>query len=55
MEHADYVLLLNRRVYAFGKPHEVLEESLLEKTYGRSVVVVHLEGGKLIFGGDKHA
>jgi ABC-type Mn2+/Zn2+ transport system ATPase subunit len=40
----DVVLCLNRRMVAFGKPHETLTRPVLEETYGGAVVALPGEG-----------
>ena len=54
-ELTDYILLLNKRVIAFGKPDEVLKESILEKVYGKKVKVIWREDQCIALIGDKHA
>ncbi len=54
-ELTDYILLLNRRVIAFGKPDDVLKESILEKVYGKKVKVIWREDQCIALIGDKHA
>ena len=39
VEYTSKVLLLNRRVIAFGEPEEVLKEDILRKVYGGAVLV----------------
>jgi len=39
LEYTSKVLLLNRRVVAFGEPTEVLREDILRKVYGGAVFV----------------
>ncbi|HIQ55934.1 MAG TPA: metal ABC transporter ATP-binding protein [Pyrodictium sp.] len=39
LEYTSKVLLLNRRVVAFGDPEEVLREDILRKVYGSAVLV----------------
>ena len=55
VEHIDYVLLLNKKKIAFGKPRDVLTEENLSKAYGIKVhVIVHGEACYAIIG-DRHA
>jgi ABC-type Mn2+/Zn2+ transport system ATPase subunit len=42
----DYVLLLNRRLVAFGTPEDVLRQQHLASAYGNSLVV--LENGAVL-------
>ncbi len=44
MDVTDYVMLLNRRVIAFGRPTEKVRPELLTRVYGRDVKVFY-EGG----------
>ena len=37
--YCDMALLLNRRIYAFGQPSEVLRPETLRKTYGPSLAI----------------
>ncbi|MHA1589778.1 MAG: metal ABC transporter ATP-binding protein [Candidatus Njordarchaeales archaeon] len=55
VEYTDYVLLLNRRVIAFGKPEEVLTGENLSKAYGISVKVLVHKGVCYAIIGDYHA
>jgi len=45
LHYVNKVLLLNKEMIAFGKPNEVLTESILQKAYGGSVSVVVCEEG----------
>lgn len=55
VEYVDNILLLNRKMIAFGKPKEVLTEENLSKAYGIDVrVIVHGEACYAIIG-DRHA
>jgi len=38
LPYTDYVLLLNRHIYYYGKPGSVLNKEVLEKIYGRGFV-----------------
>jgi len=50
----DEILVLNKKVIAFGEPKDVLNEEILSKAYGERVKVVW-EGERCIaFLGDKH-
>jgi ABC-type Mn2+/Zn2+ transport system ATPase subunit len=44
----DSVLCLNRRQIAFGPPDATLDRSVLEQTYGGSIVAIPGEGGGLV-------
>ena len=39
-EYFDYLLLLNRRLVAFGPTDEVFNEDLLRKTYGGHLTIL---------------
>ena len=54
-EIMDYILLLNRKVIAFGEPNEVLNEEVLEKVYGKKVKVIWRGDQCIALLGDKHA
>ena len=55
VEHVDYVLLLNKKMIAFGKPRSVLTEENLSRAYGIKVhVIVRGEACYAIIG-DRHA
>lgn len=55
MGYATKILLLNKRLIAFGDPDITLKEDLLEKTYMRTVHLYTREGEKFIGGVDSHA
>ncbi len=55
LEVVDKILLLNRRILAFGKPAEIVESSLLSKTFQRPVKVLQAGGVYFILGADSHA
>ncbi|MHA1617447.1 MAG: metal ABC transporter ATP-binding protein [Candidatus Njordarchaeales archaeon] len=55
IEYTDYLLLLNRKVIAFGKPEEVLTEENLSKAYGIDVKIISHEGTCYAIIGDYHA
>lgn len=55
VRYATKILLLNRRLIAFGSPEDVLDESLLEKTYMRPIRVLSKEDIRLVEGADRHA
>jgi len=55
MEYATKILLLNKRLVAFGDPDITLKEDLLEKTYMRAVHFYVKDGVRLIGGVDSHA
>jgi len=51
----DKVLLLNKRIIAFGTPREVLTERFLVEAYGPSVRVIEHKGLCFAITGDVHA
>jgi len=51
---ADRILVLNRRVYAYGKPSEVLSEEKLKQVYPR-LRSIEKDGRRIIILGDRHA
>ncbi len=53
---SDYLIVLNKRLLAFGKPKEVLEnEEVLRKVYGPAVKIFHGEPCPSVILGDYHA
>ncbi|MDI9619531.1 MAG: metal ABC transporter ATP-binding protein [Candidatus Nezhaarchaeota archaeon] len=55
VELSNYVMLLNRRVVAFGKVWEVLSEQLLSDAFNRRVSIAKTDGKLIISGFDHHA
>ncbi|RLE86759.1 MAG: metal ABC transporter ATP-binding protein [Thermoprotei archaeon] len=55
LDCADYVLLLNKRLIAFGRPAELVEPDLLSKTYGKDVKVFRMGTQCFVISGDAHA
>ena len=56
LHYLDYVILLNKRLVAFGEPHEALNENALLDAYGSVIRIIVCEEGychPLI--GDRHA
>lgn len=51
---ADYILIINRKMYGFGKPLEVLRQDILEKVYGKKVPILMHEGICYPIIGDRH-
>ncbi len=45
LHHIDRVMLLNKRVIAFGKPNDVLTEENIIKTYGSAIPLVVCDEG----------
>ena len=44
MRYYDLALCLNRRVIAFGPPRDVMSEDVLERTFGRHLVLLQVMG-----------
>ncbi|RLE69919.1 MAG: metal ABC transporter ATP-binding protein [Thermoprotei archaeon] len=53
--YVDYLMLLNKRVIAFGRPSKLLEPEVLSKTYGRRVHVFRVGSTCFVLSGDSHA
>ena len=45
LHEIDRVMLLNKRIVAFGKPDEIFTEKNLIATYGASIPVIYCEEG----------
>lgn len=54
LPYLDLVLCLNRRVYAYGPPGEVLVKEILERMYGGEVHVHEAHGRPFVIAGDHH-
>ncbi|NJE10420.1 metal ABC transporter ATP-binding protein [Thermococcus sp. MAR1] len=54
IELGDKVMLLNKRLIAFGKPAEVLRDSVIKSVYGPLARVVPVEGKLFCITGDTH-
>ena len=52
-EYFDYLLLLNRRLVAFGPTDEVFKEDLLKKTYGGHLTILERAGEAIREGGER--
>jgi len=52
--YVDRMALINTKLYAIGKPSEVLHEKTLTEIYGKQVVVTTKEGGTYVIVGDYH-
>lgn len=55
MDITDYVLLLNKKVIAFGRPTAVIEREKLVETFGGRVEVVRMGPICYVIGSDAHA
>lgn len=51
----DYILVLNKKMIAFGKPEDVLDEKILSQAYGSKVKIIWKEDKCFAILGDKHA
>ncbi len=51
----DYVILLNKKLIAFGRPRDVFTEENLLKTYGHRIRVISVKGFCIPLIGDRHA
>ncbi|NJE04608.1 metal ABC transporter ATP-binding protein [Thermococcus sp. M36] len=54
IELGDRVMLLNRRLVAFGRPEEVLRDSIIKSVYGPLAKVIPVEGRLFCITGDAH-
>jgi ABC-type Mn2+/Zn2+ transport system ATPase subunit len=54
LPYLDLVLCLNRRVFAYGPPGEVLVKEVLEEMYGGEVHVHEAHGRPFVIAGDHH-
>ncbi|MBI5755719.1 MAG: metal ABC transporter ATP-binding protein [Nitrospirae bacterium] len=52
--YVDMMALINTKLYAVGKPSEVLHEKTLTEIYGKQVIVTTKEGGTYVIVGDYH-
>jgi zinc/manganese transport system ATP-binding protein len=54
LEIGDKVMLINRRLIAFGKPEDVLQDSVIKSVYGPLARVIPVEGKLFCITGDVH-
>jgi len=54
LEIGDRIMLLSKRLVAFGKPEEVLKDSLIKSVYGPLARVVPVEDKLFCIAGDAH-
>ncbi|ASJ04684.1 metal ABC transporter ATP-binding protein [Thermococcus barossii] len=54
LEIGDKVMLINRRLIAFGKPEEVLRDSVIKSVYGPLARVIPVEDRLFCITGDVH-
>lgn len=55
LDYADYIMLLNKSVIAFGPKEEVMNEESFSKLYGLKTRFISLNGRKYVFIGDESA
>ncbi len=55
VECTDRVLLLNRKLIAYGMVSEVINEENMESLYGTRIPVIHSGNVCYVMGGDRHA
>ncbi|NJE02921.1 metal ABC transporter ATP-binding protein [Thermococcus sp. MV11] len=54
LEVGDKVMLLNRKLIAFGRPEEVLQDRVIKSVYGPLARVIPVEGKLFCITGDTH-
>ncbi len=54
LEIGERVMLINKRLIAFGKPEDVLKDSIIKSVYGPLARVVPVEGRLFCITGDVH-
>ncbi len=52
---ADRISYLKGRIYALGRPEEILTEEMLTEMYGQNVYIVERDGRMCVLVGDSHA
>ena len=52
--HVDRMAILNHRLFAIGKPREILTQETLSKVYGKETIIMERPGGSLVIVGDHH-
>ena len=55
INHCSRVMYLNRRIYAIGKPVDVLNEDVLRRVYGTDVRILAFNGAPYVAVSDHHA
>ncbi len=53
-DFATKVLYINKKVYGFGKPGEILTKEMLESIYGTQVILFNYRGKTCVIVGDEH-
>ncbi len=53
-DFATKVLYINKKVYGFGKPNEILTQKMLEDIYGTRVILFNYKGKTCVIVGDEH-
>jgi manganese/iron transport system ATP-binding protein len=54
IERFDQVLVLNRRLVAYGPPAEVFREDILEQTYGSHLMIVQVGDRRVVVADEHH-
>lgn len=55
VECSDKIMILNKRLIAYGKPNDVIKDDILLKAYGVAVKIIAHEGICYVLSGDTHA
>ncbi len=53
-DFATKVLYINKKVYGFGRPEEILTQKMLEEIYGTRVILFSYHGKTCVIVGDEH-
>ncbi len=53
-DFATKVLYINKKVYGFGRPNEILTQEMLEDIYGTRVILFNYKGKTCVIVGDEH-
>ena len=53
-DFATKVLYINKKLYGFGKPSEILTQEMLEDIYGTRVILFNYKGKTCVIVGDEH-
>jgi len=55
IECSDKIMILNKKLIAYGKPDDVIRDDILLKAYGAAVKIIAHEGICYVLSGDTHA
>ena len=55
IECSDKIMILNKKLIAYGKPNDVIKDEVLLKAYGAAVKIIAHEGICYVLSGDTHA